>query len=245
MSLEDIVAKHVSDNDHYAVLCIPKKSFVKLKSTDLPPLFVNNTLCATACFAPSKAKIWTLADTLLTAQYSRPHVDLMTAWNVTGGIEYHPGEYDVDELLDELTKTHSAWMYWGHAETHYLRGYGHLHQARLETLQRTAPFALTMWLTCNTLRSLQENQLSIAASWYLNQQTDALLAATMPVNTAHNSVFSSALLDVLMEPITSKNSIDLRILLLNTLQQVDDEVRTHILQAYRLLGTPQIIIERE
>ncbi|GEM_PF-3689841 len=239
-SSTDAIAKHISDKDHYAILSMSENELRQLLSNgQLPQLFIDNTLCSVRCFELNTENVWKCSKTLLTSQYSRPHVDLMSDWKTIGCTEFHPGDHDGVELLRFLHRDLSAWIYWGHAEPNYLRGYGHLHVSHLQTIQRTLPLELTIWLTCNTLCALRENQCPIGLYWYLSQNTKALLASAQPVNTEVNEAFSNALLCAY----NTKGISDIRTLLLESIRKLDKTERNHILHAYRMLGSGQIKIE--
>jgi len=194
--------------------------------------------------------------TILTSQYSRPHVDHLETWPTAHNsttIPLHPGDLDKDDLLKAMGNNRDAttWMYWGHGETDRLRGYGHLTREDLDELASLRPpFALTLWISCNTLGSNEPND-SIAWQWYASGATNTLLAAHEPVLTELNEAFTRALSEALsqapsetLSQTPSQSCIHWRLSdwLFAALMHLPESERTAISEHYRLLGNANLAL---
>jgi hypothetical protein len=195
-----------------------------------------------------------LSRTILTSQYSRPHVDHLETWPTaqnSSTAPLHPGDFDRDELLTAMGKNRDAttWIYWGHGETDRLRGYGHLTREDLDELASLRPpFALTSWISCNTLGS-HAPQESIAWQWYASGATNTLLAAHEPVLTELNEAFTHALSEALsqapsetLSQTPSQSCIHWRLSdwLFAALMRLPEPERRAISEHYRLLGNANL-----
>lgn len=208
------------------------------KKLELPPV--------TAC----------LSRTILTSQYSRPHVDHLETWpnaHNSTTIPLHPGDFDKDDLLTAMGNNRDAttWIYWGHGETDRLRGYGHLTREDLDELASLRPpLALTFWISCNTLGS-HAPQESIAWQWYASGATNTLLAAHEPVLTELNEAFTHALSEALsqapsetLSQTPSQSCIHWRLSdwLFAALMRLPEPERRAISEHYRLLGNANLTL---
>ena len=197
-----------------------------------------------------------LSRTILTSQYSRPHVDHLETWPTAHNsttIPLHPGDLDKDDLLTAMGNNRDAttWIYWGHGETDRLRGYGHLTREDLNELASLRPsFALTLWISCNTLGS-HAPQESIAWQWYASGATNTLLAAHEAVLTDLNEAFTHALSEALsqapsetLSQTPSQSCIHWRLSdwLFAALMRLPEPERRAISEHYRLLGNANLAL---
>lgn len=245
--------------DHHewavAVLVLDSKKVKKnFLPEQLPPVLIGNCVITTLIAKSAEEAIKKLqvqnqdqSNWHVTCQYQPGYVQTMEAWAHSGAKVYHPGDYHQEEILTAFHQFSGNWVYTGHATDDRLRGYQHL---TYDLLKKHAPvnaLNFTAWLTCCTLGVDEESEpLSdqpLAMRWYLDQHTQALLAAYGEVNTEKNQRLARRMLQCLR----GRLHIPLHSLLRHAFQRpgiVGQREEATLVTHYKLLGNPFVLLSQ-
>lgn len=168
-----------------------------------------------------------------TCQYEAPYPEILRKWNGLGATCYHPGDFFKHEFLDALQKMKGHWLYWGHANSGCLNAYNDLTTDDILTHKPAQPLQSTLWFSCATLESSQEQ--NIAIEWFKSGATFCLLASMGSIQTQGNQALILKWIELCQEKKATHLADIIHQLVVHNRAQIEP-----ILAQYRLIGLPWV-----